>query len=219
MTTMTTRTTRCSAIGRPDSRPLPDYPHPMHKAVFFDRDDTLIHCRDATPDGDLGDPALVRLLPTVGRAIQTLNNSGLVLIVISNQGGVARGRYSIADVDLVNAEVNRQLEGAIRGFYFCPFHPEGSVPEFTREHPNRKPSPGMLREAAEDFDINLSQSWVIGDSARDCVAGRAVGARTILVPRAELYTPEEADSAAADFVSRTLLEAIGIVLTNPGAGA
>jgi len=191
----------------------------MPQTIFFDRDDTLIHCRDATPDGDLGDPTLVRLLPTVSESIQLLKQSGFTLIVISNQGGVARGKYPTSAVDAVNAEVNRQLEGAINGFYFCPYHPKGTVPEFTREHPTRKPAPGMLRSAAEDFDIDLSQSWVVGDSARDCAAGKAVGARTILTPRPDLYTPEEADTGDADFVASNLLEAARIILGDAGADA
>jgi len=189
----------------------------MHNAVFFDRDDTLIHCRDATTDGDLGDPALVRLLPTVKESIQALINESFMIVVISNQGGVARGKYTTVEVDAVNAEVNRHLDGAVRGFYYCPFHPKGTVPEYTREHPTRKPAPGMLHAAAEDFDIDLSQSWMVGDSARDCTAGKAVGARTILVPRLDLYTPEEARADDADFVTADLREAAAIILRESGA--
>lgn len=191
----------------------------MHNAVFFDRDDTLIHCRDATTDGDLGDPALVRLLPTVAESVQALIEASFTIIVISNQGGVARGKYSTAEVDAVNAEVNRHLDGAIRGFYYCPFHPKGTVPEYTREHPTRKPAPGMLLVAAEDFDINLSQSWMVGDSARDCTAGKAAGTRTILVPRLDLYTPEEAKADDADFVTNSLQEATDVILRESGATA
>ena len=191
----------------------------MPPAVFLDRDDTLIHCRDATPDGDLGDPALVRLLPTVHDATQLLKRSGFTLIVVSNQGGVARGKYTPADVESVNVEVNHQLASAISGFYFCPYHPDGSVPEFTREHPDRKPAPGMLQTAAEDFDIDLSSSWIVGDTARDCKAGKAVGARTILVPRPEFYTSDEANPSDADFVAPTLLDAARIILRETGADA
>ena len=191
----------------------------MHNAVFFDRDDTLIHCRDATTDGDLGDPALVRLLPTVADSVQALIEASFTIIVISNQGGVARGKYSTTEVDAVNAEVNRHLDGVIRGFYYCPFHPKGTVPEYTCEHSTRKPAPGMLLAAAEDFDINLSQSWMVGDSARDCTAGKAAGTRTILVPRLDLYTPEEAKADDADFVTNTLQEATDVILRESGATA
>ncbi len=188
-------------------------------AIFFDRDDTLIHCRDATETGDLGDPTLVRPLPTVVETIQLLKQYGFTLFVISNQGGVARGRYTTCEVDAVNAEVNRQLGGHISGFYYCPYHPKGTVPEYTREHHTRKPAPGMLQSAAEDFDINLSQSWMVGDSARDCTAGKAVGARTILTPRLDLYTAEEADTSDADFVVETLHQAGAIILRETGASA
>lgn len=195
--------------------PKPQSQH--HHTIFFDRDDTLIHCRDATTTGDLGDPALVRLLPTVLESIQLLKNAGFTLVVISNQGGVARGRYTTREVDAVNAEVNNQLDGAIRAFYYCPYHPKGAVPEYTREHHTRKPAPGMLHLAAEDFDINLSKSWVVGDSARDCKAGKAVDARTILIPRPEFYTPEEANAEDADFQTQSLLEAAEIILRETGS--
>ncbi len=120
----------------------------MRPAVFLDRDDTLIHCTDITPDGDLGDPALVKLLPGVAQGIAKLRAAGFPLVVVSNQGGVARGRYTTLEVDRVNRRVNELLDDAVTRFYYCPWHPKGIVPEFTREHPWRKPQPGMLLQAA-----------------------------------------------------------------------
>jgi len=192
----------------------------MPSAVFFDRDDTLIRCRDVAPGGDLGDPDLVDPMPGAAESVQLLKKSGFRIVVVSNQGGVARGSHSIDDVNAVNSELNRRLGGAIDAFYFCPHHPQGSVPRFTGEHPNRKPAPGMLLQAAEDLDIDLSESWMIGDTPRDCRAGRAAGARTILVPRPELARPGEDDATDADFVTSSLLEAADIVLRHsaPAAG-
>lgn len=150
-------------------------------AVFLDRDDTMIRCSDITPDGDLGDPALVQLLPGVAAAAAVLHGSGYVLIVVSNQGGVARGKYTLEDVRLVNDRVNELLSGLIHAFYVCPWHPKGLVPQFTREHPWRKPQPGMLLQAALDHDLDLARSWLVGDAPRDIQAGLAAGCRTVLL--------------------------------------
>jgi len=170
-------------------------------AVFFDRDDTLIRCNDINPDGDLGDPALVRLLPGADQATSLLHRAGYVLIVVSNQGGVARGKYTLEDVRRVNDRVNELLSGLIHAFYVCPWHPRGLVPEFTREHPWRKPQPGMILQAALDHDLDLARSWLVGDALRDIQAGRAAGCRTILlgaspVP-ADLQTEMAPDLPAA----------------------
>jgi len=150
-------------------------------AVFLDRDDTLIRCRGLTADGDLGDPDLVELLPGAVQAIDQLHEAGLVLVVVSNQGGVARGKYTLDDVRRVNERVNELVAGRIEAFYVCPWHPQGVVPQFTREHPWRKPQPGMLLQAAQDHSLDLARSWLIGDASRDIEAGLAAGCRTVLV--------------------------------------
>ena len=151
-------------------------------AVFLDRDETLI-----ANTGDLGDPNQVQLLPGVTEGVKALHAAGWMLIVITNQGGVARGRFRTEDVDAVHAKVQHLLathtgiDAPIRHFYSCPWHPDGTVPEWTREHPWRKPQPGMLLAAAQDYDIDLDASWMVGDTARDIEAGQASGCRTILL--------------------------------------
>lgn len=148
-------------------------------AVFFDRDDTLIACRGVTPDGDLGDPALVRLLPGAPEACRVLKQAGFFLGVVSNQGGVARGKYGLDQVAACNDRLNELLDHAIDAFRFCPYHPSGVVCGLSREHPWRKPAPGMLFDIAEHHGIDLSRSWMIGDAERDVEAGLAAGCRTI----------------------------------------
>jgi histidinol-phosphate phosphatase family protein len=155
------------------------------RAVFLDRDDTLIECNGlpsppppAAP-GDLTDPALVRLLPGAREACVELKRAGFMLVVVSNQGVVARGGATLATVEAINRRVGELLHEAgrplIDRFYFCPFHPKGRVPEFTREHPWRKPAPGMILAAAADMGLDLGESWVIGDAARDVEAGIGAG--------------------------------------------
>src|SRR5688572_12582963 len=135
--------------------------------------------------GDVVDPGLVRLLPGAAEACRLLREAGLVLVVFSNQGVVARGGATCARVEEVNRRLERELERAaaweasrgklIEGFYYCPWHPRGAVPEFAREHEWRKPAPGMILAAAADLGLDLGKSWVIGDAPRDVEAGVAAG--------------------------------------------
>lgn len=189
----------------------------MRPAVFLDRDDTLIRCRSVTPDGDLGDPDLVELLPGALETCRSLKEAGFALVVITNQGGVARGKYGLQDVDRVNARLNVLLGGVIDAFRACPYHPKGVVPEYAREHPWRKPAPGMILDAAEELGLDLKRSWLIGDAIRDCEAGRAAGCATI-------FLGDEADSPAVDYEEADLREAGRIILdqhanANGGVGS
>ncbi|MCB9845030.1 MAG: HAD-IIIA family hydrolase [Phycisphaeraceae bacterium] len=162
----------------------------MRPAVFLDRDDTLIANRSlpaspgSTP-GDLADPERVELLEGAHEACRLLKRSGYVLVIVSNQGIVARGGATLHDVHATNDrlcdllsepdEHSGRPRSLIDAVYFCPFHPEGSVPEFTREHPWRKPAPGMILAAAEHLELDLTRSWLIGDAPRDVQAGVAAG--------------------------------------------
>lgn len=185
----------------------------MHRAVFFDRDNTLI-----VNDGDLGDPDEVKLMRGAAAAVASLRGLGYRIIVVTNQGGVARGKYSEEDVEVVHERVAdlllAQTNGAvIDGFYYCPFHPEGTVQRYRKEHPWRKPQPGMLLQAAEDFKLDLSMSWMIGDAARDIEAGHRAGVRTVMVGDrgdAAEQTSLDADSRS-DFTAQSLVEAARIV--------
>ncbi len=178
--------------GQPSAR-LPGIFKGMQKAVFIDRDNTLI-----LNDGDLGDPDRVRLLDGAAEGIRSLGAAGFALVVVTNQGGVARGRYGESDVELVHDRLHELLgrEHPI-AFYFCPYHPEGSVETYTREHSWRKPAPGMLLAAAEDLDLDLGRSWMVGDQVRDAEAGRSAGCRTILI--GDGHPADAADHLVEDF--------------------
>jgi len=170
----------------------------MRNAVFIDRDDTLIR-----NDGDLGDPAGVVLMPGAVEAVALLARRYL-LIVVTNQGGVARGRYDEDTVHAVHQRIDDLLQenGAprIHAYYFCPFHPQGTVPYYTREHPWHKPAPGMMLAAARDHDISLTSSWLVGDQVRDVQAGKAAGCRTILLLN-DGEKPETADFCCPDILA------------------
>src|ERR1043165_5644871 len=127
----------------------------MRPAVYLDRADTLMGANSlpapAPPcaPGDVMDPTLVRLLPGVLEGCRALKQAGFALVVISNQGVVARGGAPLEQVEAVNARLCTLLSDTagrplIDAVYFCPFHPKGSVPRFASEHPWRKPAPGMI---------------------------------------------------------------------------
>jgi len=181
----------------------------MDPAIFLDRDGTLV-----PDDADAGVPARVSLLDGVAPALRRLRDAGFRLVVATNQGGVARGRFTEHDVDAVHARLAELLDAqtglkrTIERFYYCPFHPKGNVPEYTREHPWRKPKPGMLLQAAQDMELEVERSWLIGDSPRDIAAGRSAGLRTILVSRDKARIAD----AAADYHATTLAEAVEVVL-------
>jgi len=174
----------------------------VQSAVFLDRDNTLI-----LNDGDLGDPESVRLLAGVPEALATLRDAGFTLVVVTNQGGVARGQFTEDDVRAVHRRIGELVDriagrrDLIARFYHCPFHPQGCVPAYTREHPWRKPSPGMLLQAAADLSLDLDRSWMIGDAARDVEAGWRAGCRTVLLgacgERASAATTGEPSAGAA----------------------
>jgi D,D-heptose 1,7-bisphosphate phosphatase len=156
----------------------------VQRAVFLDRDNTLI-----ANSGDLGDPDGVCLIPGVAPGLRRLREAGYQLVVVTNQGGVGRGKYTEQDVDAVHLRIAELIDHEadtphlITRFYYCPYHPDAIVPEYRRDHPWRKPHPGMLIQASRDLDLDLTRSWLIGDQIRDIQAGRTAGCSTILIGR------------------------------------
>lgn len=183
----------------------------MDPVVFLDRDNTLIE-----NDGDLGDPAQVRLLAGVAEGLRRLKDAGYRLVVVTNQGGVARGHYGEHEVDAVHARIAHLVDEQSGGhrvldrFYYCPFHPDAPLPEYRREHPWRKPQPGMLLQAATDLSLDLERGWMVGDQARDIHAGRAAGVRTVLVGA----NGKPAEEAAPDHAATTFAQAVETILKN-----
>lgn len=183
------------------------------RAVFLDRDNTIID-----NDGYLGDPSKVKLLQGAATALSAIRRIGYRIVVVSNQSGVARGMFDEAAVEAVNQEMCRQLReqaGAhIDASYYCPYHPEAVVAEYKLDHEWRKPKPGMLKQAAEDFDLDLAQCWMIGDQPRDIAAGASAGCRTILLrdpdhPASE--SESNGTSVSPNFIVKTLADAARIV--------
>ena len=146
------------------------------------------------------------LIPGATEAIKKINNSGYLAIVVTNQPVIARGEVSFDQLELIHHKMETLLgaEGAyIDGLYYCPHHPHkgypGEVKELKKECECRKPKPGMLIRASEDFNIDLSESWMIGDGENDILCGRAAGCRTAKI----------GEDCGADMTCDSLLEAVG----------
>lgn len=153
------------------------------KAIFLDRDGTINKYV-----GFLRKIDEFELLPGVEEAIKKINESGYLAIVVTNQPVIARGEVTLEELNEIHKKLETELgyEGAyIDGLYYCPHHPhkgyEGEIPELKIDCECRKPKPGMLLKAAEDFNIDLSQSWMIGDGENDVKAGKAAGCKTALI--------------------------------------
>ncbi len=144
-------------------------------------------------------------------AIAKLNEAGFLVVVVSNQAGVARGLYTEQDVIRLHEQVVVDLNssgGNIDAFYYCPHHPEHGD---NRDCDCRKPRPGMLLEAAKVHNINLSKSWIIGDRGIDIKAGQLAGVSTILV-RTGYGEDESGRASGAIFVADSLCDAIERVI-------
>lgn len=153
------------------------------KAIFLDRDGTINRYV-----GFLRDIADFELLPRVADAIKKINASGYLAIVITNQPVIARGEVTFAQLREIHNKMETLLglEGAyLDGVYFCPHHPHrgfaGEIPELKIPCECRKPEPGMLLKAADDFNIDLQTSWMVGDGQVDVESGQAAGCQTAFI--------------------------------------
>ena len=157
------------------------------KAVFLDRDGTINKYV-----GFLRDIDQFELIEGVAEAIKRINASGYLCIVVTNQPVIARGEVTVPQLEEIHNKMETLLglEGAyIDGLYYCPHHPhkgfEGEISELKFDCECRKPKPGMLLKAAEDFNIDLSKSWMVGDGENDIKAGENAGCKTCLIGKNE----------------------------------
>jgi len=139
------------------------------KAVFVDRDGTLIE-----EVNFLSRVEDLALFPYTDEAVRMLKDRGYLVIVVTNQSGIGRGIYAQADMHTVHDEIQRRLDGQIDGFYFCPHLPDEGCQ-------CRKPNLGMIIDACADFDIDLKNSWLVGDKDLDVETGLNAGTRTVMV--------------------------------------
>lgn len=181
----------------------------LEKAVFLDRDGTINE-----EQGYLYRAEECRFLPGVKEAVRRLNAAGYLVVVVTNQSGIARGYYSESDLDKLHRFMEKEFAVAgarIDGWYYCPHHPDFSPEGETCDC--RKPLPGMLLVASEELGIDLSSSWMVGDKSADMEAGLAAGCRSILV-RTGYGAVEAAVASSGILAVDDLVAAVDYILIN-----
>jgi histidinol-phosphate phosphatase family protein len=190
------------------------------KAVFVDRDGVLNDLVYDREEGRVVSPVSARQLrvfPFVSGAVRSLRNElGYRVIVISNQPGVAKRQFTLAELEKMNAKIRRELADhgtELDGEYYCLHHPDALIEKYKVACDCRKPKPGLFFRASRDKGIDLKGSFFVGDTLTDVKAGKRAGCRTILVGHLTAYlaTLIEEEDAAPDYVVGSLKEVPGLL--------
>lgn len=183
-------------------------------AVFIDRDGTI-----SEEVGYINHPTRFRLFPYAAEAIKILNQNGWLAIVTTNQAGVARGYFSEDMIGTVHAGMTRDLarEGAsLDAIYYCAHHPTVGEPPYRLDCDCRKPKPGLISRAAQDFEIDLPRSWMVGDRYSDVELARNAGVKSAFVlsgyGRGEWEHQREIWTQQPDLIAENLLAAVEIIV-------
>lgn len=157
----------------------PDSQTALRRAVFLDRDGTI-----NVDKHYLHKVEEFEFIPGAPAAIRRLNDAGFLVVVVTNQSGVARGYFSMEAVERLHRHLQGQLEAVgawVDGFYICPHHPSEGQGAYRRDCCCRKGAPGMLLQAASELGIDLKRSFMVGDKVADVEAGRGAGCRPLMV--------------------------------------
>ena len=180
------------------------------RAVFIDRDGTI-----SEEVGYINHPSRFRVFPFASSAIKLLNESGWLAIVVTNQAGVARGYFSEEMIQTVHEGLRRDLErdGAkLDGIYYCAHHPSVGEPPYRFDCDCRKPKPGLINRAIEEFEIDPSSSWMVGDRYSDVELARNAGIHSAFVltgyGRGEWEHQQSTWQHQPDLIAENLLEAV-----------
>jgi len=178
------------------------------RAVFLDRDGTLVHPRRYPSSADD-----LRLYEGIGPELCAVQQRGFLLVVITNQAGIARGLFTEEDLEAMNDHLRAELARLsvrLDGIYHCPHHVDGVIPALSISCDCRKPAPGMLLCAASDLDIDLTESWFVGDILDDIEAGRRAGCRTVLVDLGTEPPPTKPERMP-HYVARDTVRALHVI--------
>lgn len=174
-------------------------------AVFIDKDGTLVH--DVPYNVD---PTRIAVREEAGEALRRLQRAGFELVLVSNQAGVALGHFDEDALDEVWSHLRERLSGDgvdLSAFYYCPHHPAG-------ECDCRKPKPGMLQRAAQERNIDLARSWMLGDILDDVEAGHRAGCRSVLLDVGSETEWREGELRTPAFLARDLERAAHFILAS-----
>lgn len=178
----------------------------MNKAIFIDKDGTLIHDVPFNVD-----PELIELEPFAAQGLNILQKHGYDIVIVSNQPGVARGFFKEEALEIVEKKIAVILSAnniSLTGFYYCP-HSEDAGCHC------RKPRPGLLLKAATDLQIDLSKSWMIGDILNDVEAGKRSGCKTILIDNGNETEWQYDRFRIPNYMANHMKEAAEIILLEP----
>ena len=184
------------------------------RAVFMDRDGTI-----SEEVGYINHASRFRLFSYSAAAIKHLNENGWLAIVVTNQAGVARGYFPEAMIETVHADMTKQVDdagGRIDAIYYCAHHPSVGEPPYRFDCDCRKPKPGLIMRATEDFDIDVSNSWMIGDRYSDVELAHNAGVKSMLVMsgygRGEWEHQRTSWTMQPDLVAENLLDAVQAIV-------
>jgi D,D-heptose 1,7-bisphosphate phosphatase len=191
----------------------------MADAVFLDRDGTINRLVFFPEYGIIDsplNPAQFSLIVGAAEAIHAFNSLGLMVIVVSNQPAIAKGKMTEELFERVRAKMKTALEkrGAhVDAEYYCFHHPKAELREFSAVCDCRKPKPGLLLKAASDFGLDTSGCYMVGDGLTDIKAGKAVGCRSILIgqEKCDLCRLMEDMTVKPNFIVRSVLDASKII--------
>jgi D-glycero-D-manno-heptose 1,7-bisphosphate phosphatase len=186
----------------------------MQKAVFMDRDGTL-----SEEVGYINHPSRFQLFPYAAEAVRRLKENNWLAIVVTNQAGVARGYFSENLITRVHEKMREDLEkenARLDAIYYCAHHPTAGEPPYRADCDCRKPRPGLILRAATELDVDLEQSWMIGDRYSDIELARNAGIRSAFVlsgyGRGEWEHQRDFWQYQPDLVSENLLEAVDAIV-------
>ncbi len=185
----------------------------MKRAVFIDRDGTI-----SEEVGYINHLSRFRLFPYSAAALKQLHEDGFLAIVITNQAGVARGYFSEEMVQAIHKRMSEELEASgatLDAIYYCAHHPSVGQPPFRLDCDCRKPKPGLLLRAARDLDIDLANSWMVGDRYSDIELAANAGVKSVLVlsgyGRGEWEHQRDNWAIQPNLVAEDLLEAVSLI--------
>ena len=188
----------------------------MNRAVFLDRDGVINKLVFNPKTGEYESPHRLEdleLMYNVLEPIKRLENNGYYLFVISNQPSYAKGKTTLGSIKNIQEKLEEQLEQygiTFKEYYYCYHHPNGIVPGFSGECECRKPKHFFIDKAKNDYDLNLSQSWMIGDQDVDIECGNNAGVKTIMILNE--YSSKKRGSSFPNYSVNNLSESVNIIL-------
>jgi D-glycero-D-manno-heptose 1,7-bisphosphate phosphatase len=189
----------------------------MRRAVFIDRDGTI-----SEEVGYINHPSRFRVFPYSAAAIKLLNDNGWLAIVVTNQAGVARGYFAEDMIQTIHETLKQEMaatDARIDAIYYCAHHPSVGDPPYRVDCDCRKPKPGLIRRAADEFDIDLAESWMVGDRYSDIELARNAGVNSAFVMsgygRGEWEHQRQSWNHQPDLIANHLLEAVKRIIDEP----